>query len=158
MKKIIAAFDGLRFSESTKEYSIYMAKHCNAHLVGVFLDDFTLQSYTYAEVAAYGSKWAEKANALDKEDKENRNLSVQLFEDACQEAGLNYSVHRNKNIAFQDLLHETIFSDLLIIDSNEKFPNYPQPAPTRFLKDLLAEAECPVIVVPSTYKPVQKLI
>src|SRR3982751_6494351 len=158
MKKIIAAFDGLRFSESTKEYSIYMAKHCNAHLVGVFLDDFTLQSYTYADVAAYGSKWEEKVNVFDKEDKEKRNLSVQLFEDACQEAGINYSVHRDKNIAFQDLLHETIFSDLLIISSNETFTNYLQPVPTRFLKDLLAEAECPVMVVPYTYQPIQKLV
>jgi len=134
MKKIIAAFDGLRLSESTKEYSIYMAKHCNAHLVGVFLDDFTLQSYTYADVAAYGSKWEEKVNILDREDKEKRNLSVQLFEDACQHAGIDYSVHRDKNIAFQDLLHETTFSDLLIINSNETFTNYPQPAPTRFFK------------------------
>jgi hypothetical protein len=158
MKKIIAAFDGLRFSESTKEYSIYMAKHCNAHLVGVFLDDFTLQSYTYADVAAYGSKWAEKVDVLDKEDKEKRNLSVQLFEEACQHAGIDYSVHRDKNIAFQDLLHETIFSDLLIINGNETFTNYPQPAPTRFLKDLMAEAECPVMIVPNTYKPVQKLV
>src|SRR3954466_9341907 len=158
MKKIIAAFDGLRLSESTKEYSIYMAKHCNAHLVGVFLDDFTLQSYTYADVAAYGSKWEEKVNILDKEDKEKRNLSVQLFEDACQYAGINYSVHRDKNIAFQDLLHETTFSDLLIINSNETFTSYPQPGPTRFLKDLLAEAECPVMVVPNTYKSIQKLV
>ena len=158
MKKIIAAFDGLRFSESTKEYSIYMAKHCNAHLVGVFLDDFTLQSYTYADVAAYGSKWEEKVNILDKEDKEKRDVSVQLFEDAGQEAGLNYSIHRDKNIAFQDLLHETIYSDLLMISSNETFTNYPQPAPTRFMKDLLAETECPVMVVPYTYKPIQKLV
>jgi hypothetical protein len=158
MKKIIVAFDGLRFSESTKEYSLYMAKHCNAHLVGVFLDDFTLQSYTYADVAAYGSKWEGKVNALEKEDKEKRDIAVQLFEDACQEAGLNYSVHRDKNIAFQDLLHETIFSDLLIISSNETFTNYPQPAPTNFMKDLLAEAECPVMVVPYTYKPIQKLV
>src|SRR3954453_11836897 len=157
MKKIIAAFDGLRFSESTKEYSIYMAKYCNAHLVGVFLDDFTLQSYTYADVATYGSKWAEKVNDLDKEDNEKRDISVQLFEDACQHAGLNYSVHRDKNIAFNDLLHETIYSDLLIISSNETFTNYPHPAPTRFMKDLLAEAECPVLVVPNTYKPVHKL-
>jgi nucleotide-binding universal stress UspA family protein len=158
MKKIIVAFDGLRFSESTKEYSIYMAKHCNAHLVGVFLDDFTLQSYTYADVVSYGSKWEEKVKALDKQDQEKRNLSVQLFEDACRHAGLNYSIHHDKNIAFQDLLHETIFSDLLIISSNETFTNYPQPAPTGFLKDLLAEAECPVLVVPEKYKPIQKLV
>src|SRR4051794_14038998 len=103
MKKIIAAFDGLRFSESTKEYSIYMAMHSDAHLVGVFLDDFTLHSYTYADLASYGSKWEEKVDVLNKEDKEKRDLSVELFEDACRQVGLNYSVHRDKDIAFNDL-------------------------------------------------------
>jgi len=158
MKKIIAAFDGLKFSEATKEYAVYMSKHCNAHLVGVFLDDFTHHSYTYADVAAFGGKWEEKVRALDREDNEKRNLSVQLFEDACKPAGLNYSIHRDKNIAFQDLLQETIYSDLLIISSSETFTGYEHPAPTRFMKDLLAEAECPVMVVPYTYKPIQKLV
>ena len=36
MKKIIAAFDGLKFSKSTRDYAIQIAKENNAHLVGVF--------------------------------------------------------------------------------------------------------------------------
>jgi len=44
MKKFIAAFDGLKFCESTSEYAISLAKQTRAHLVGVFLDDFTHHS------------------------------------------------------------------------------------------------------------------
>ena len=44
MKKILAAIDGLKYSESTEEYAVYIAKKMNAHLVGVFLDDFTRHS------------------------------------------------------------------------------------------------------------------
>lgn len=45
MKKFIVAFDGLRFSESVRDYAIELANQSNAHLVGVFLDDFMHHSY-----------------------------------------------------------------------------------------------------------------
>jgi hypothetical protein len=41
MKKIISAFDGLKFSNSTMQHAIHIAKQSNAHLVAAFLDDFT---------------------------------------------------------------------------------------------------------------------
>ena len=41
MKKIIAAFDGLKFSVSTRDYAIQISQTNDAHLVGVFLDDHT---------------------------------------------------------------------------------------------------------------------
>ena len=41
MKKIIAAIDSLKFSESTRDYAVQLAKQNGAHLVGVFLDDHT---------------------------------------------------------------------------------------------------------------------
>jgi hypothetical protein len=45
MKKIIAAFDGLKFSHSACDYAVFLAKKTGAHLVGVFLDDFSYHSY-----------------------------------------------------------------------------------------------------------------
>jgi hypothetical protein len=47
MKKIIAALDGLKFSGSTRDYAIQLARQNNAHLVGVFLDDHTSFSSAY---------------------------------------------------------------------------------------------------------------
>ncbi len=158
MKKIIVAFDGLKFSESTKDYAIYLAKRINAHLVGVFLDDFTYHSYSFPDVVGFGNKWEEKIDDINAEDEERRKRSVYLFEDACQAAGLHYSVHRDKNIAYQELIHESIYSDLLIIHSHETFTHFTEPAPTRFLRDVLSDVQCPVIVVPYVYKPISKVI
>ena len=45
MKKIIAALDGLKYSESVVKYAVYLAKQNSSHLVGVFLEDFTYHSY-----------------------------------------------------------------------------------------------------------------
>ncbi|HMX79619.1 MAG TPA: universal stress protein, partial [Ferruginibacter sp.] len=50
MKRIIAAFDGLKYSTSTRDYSIALAKAGNMHLTAVFLDDFSYTSYKVYEL------------------------------------------------------------------------------------------------------------
>lgn len=159
MKKFIAAFDGLKFSESTLNYTIYLAKRSNAHIVGVFLDDQVYHNYSYKElVETEMGNVDKKFRQWDEEDREKREESVQVFEQACQGAGLEYSVHHDRNLALQDLLHESIYADLLVINSEENFMNIKARKPTSFLRDLLSDVACPVIVVPKEYNPVDNLV
>jgi nucleotide-binding universal stress UspA family protein len=159
MKKFIAAFDGLNFCESTMEYAINLAKPCKAHLVGIFLDDFMRRSYTIAELAQYeGEDLDRYMGTMDDKDKEIRDESVEVFEKACQGAGLNYSIHRDKNVAIQELLHESIYADLLIIKGNETVTSLQENAPSRFIRELLNDVQCPVFVVPPKHHPIDKVI
>ena len=47
MKKIIAAFDGLKYSKATAAYAIDVATRAHAHLTGIFLDDLIYHSYRF---------------------------------------------------------------------------------------------------------------
>jgi nucleotide-binding universal stress UspA family protein len=159
MKKFIAAFDGLSFSESTMSYAIFLAKHCEAHLVGVFLEDFTRHSYSMADITAYeGSNLDRHMQELNEKDREERDKSISIFEQACQSGGIHYSVHRDRNIAIHELLHESIYADLLIISASESLTRYEEPAPSRFVRSLLNDVQCPVVVVPAVYKSIDKII
>lgn len=159
MKKFIAAFDGLKFSESTLDYAIFLAKNASAHLVGVFLEDFTRHSYTIADITRFeGEDFDRHMHDLNVKDKEERNESVDKFEEACRNAGVNYTIHRDRDVAIHELLHESIYADLLIINEDETLTRYEEPAPTRFIKDLLSDVQCPVVIVPTHYIPVDKII
>lgn len=160
MKKIIAAFDGLKFSTSTRDYAIQLAKQNNAHLVGVFLEDFTYHSYKIYDLVSGrgGGIMGSEKRKLDKKDIKKRAASVSSFESACKKAELEYSLHRDRSIAIQELLHESIYADLLVIDIMETLSHYPEKAPTSFIRDLLTNVQCPVMVVPHVYKPIQKLV
>ncbi|MBD0374848.1 MAG: universal stress protein [Flavisolibacter sp.] len=159
MEKIITALDGLRLSRSAIEYTVFVAQYCKAHVVGVFLDDLLYHSYSFSELMATSGGFSnKKMQQLDDRDKATRDESVQAFEQMCQQASLEYSVHRNKNVALQELLHETIYADLLIIDSKETFTPFEKEPPTEFLRDLLTDVQCPVLVVPQAYRPVEKLV
>lgn len=157
MKKIIAAFDGLKFSESTRDYAVQLAKQNEAHLIGVFLNDhagYKIYDLIYEKGGLIGT--AKKK--LDKKDSKARAAAVESFERACQKAGLEYSIHQDKNTAIQELLLESIYADLIVIDSRETLTNYPEKLPTEFIRDLLSHVQCPVLVAPHLFKPISKLV
>lgn len=159
MNKIIAAIDSLKPSSSTMEYAIGLAKKNEAHLIGVLLDDFSYTSYKiYDLVNSEGGLIGSAKHQLDKKDMKTRAKSATLFEQACREAGIHYSIHHDKGYALKDLIHETTFADLLVIDMRETFEHYPQKAPTDFIKELLVAANCPVLIVPHVFRPIEQVI
>src|SRR5215218_3634154 len=102
MKKFIVAFDGLRFSESTMSFALYLAIQGKAHLVGVFLEDFMRRSYGMAEIAHYaGEDLDAHMHQLDEKDEEEREKSIEIFRHACTEASIAHSIHRDRNVALQ---------------------------------------------------------
>lgn len=159
MKKIVAAFDGLKFSESTRDYAIDMARQNGAHLIGLFLEDPAYHSYKiYELVTANGGGIDTKRKHLDKRDEKIRAVAVSNFENTCRKAGLSITVHKDRNIAIQELLKESIYADLVIIDRNETLSNHAQEIPTTFIHELMPDVQCPVLLVPRLYNPIDKLI
>jgi nucleotide-binding universal stress UspA family protein len=158
MKKIIAAFDGLKYAEATTEYAIHIAKQSHAHLVGIFLDDMIYHSYRFKDLIEGDEVSDKKLRELDEKDKATRKHAIHLFKTACEKAGLEFSVHHDKNVAVKDLLHESIYSDLLVVGRKENFTIYHDKFPSDFIRDVLADVQCPIMVVPEKYKPLQSLI
>jgi nucleotide-binding universal stress UspA family protein len=157
MKKFIAVFDGYKISKSTLAYAQELAYTANAHLVGVFLDEIIYRSYSISKVYKKYEKPEEVIKQLDEKDKKKRDEAVRQFEQSCGKAKINFSVRRDKSIALQELKHESMFADLIIISEHETFTRYKQKPPTRFMKDLLADVQCPVLIVPGIYKPIDKI-
>lgn len=158
MKKFIVAIDGLQYSESTVQYAITLAQQSNAHLTGIFLDDFTYHSYKIYELIGDNGVEEERREALEKIDIEKRLQAVKNFRENCEEAGIHFNVHSDKSFAIQELLHESIYADLLIIDGKETFMHYQENQPTRFVRGLLAHVQCPVLVVPSQFQQIEKIV
>ena len=68
MEKIIAAFDGLQYSESTRDYAVDVAKKSASHLVGVFLDDPSYTSYKIYDLVATEGVSEDKLNKFEQKD------------------------------------------------------------------------------------------
>ncbi|MBK8610697.1 MAG: universal stress protein [Chitinophagaceae bacterium] len=158
MKKYLAVFDGYKFSKTTLHYAVQLAKLNEAHLVGVFLDEFIYYTYDWNKIYKTYENPEEIIKKLDAKDQTKRDEAVNLFQQACGKAKINFSVHRDKKIALQELKHESMFADLIMITKNETFTRYKEKIPTRFIKNLLADVQCPVLVVPGSFKLIDKII
>lgn len=156
MKKIIAILDGLKYSASNVEYAIFIAEQEKAHLVGVFLEDISYRSYALSELVDESGVSDQRIREYREHDKHVRAKSVDQFEQACQLAGLNYSVHKDKDTAIEALLHESIYADLLIIDANETFLHHTEGRPSHFMRHLMADVSCPMLLVPSKFRLINK--
>ena len=158
MKKILAVFDGYKMSKSTLDYAIQITQTANSHLVGVFLDEFIYRTYSVTKVMKTYKDYDAAIKNLDAKDKKKRDEAAQQFQKACEKAKITFSIHRDKSIALQELKHESMFADLIIINEYETFTKYKEEPPTRFMKDLLGDVQCPVLVVPNSFKPVDKIV
>jgi len=158
MKKFLAVFDGYKMSNSTLNYAIQLSQVANADLTGVFLDEFIYRNYNVVKVMKTNEDYTKIMKELDAKDQLKRDEAVQQFQKACGKAGIRYSVHRDKSIALQELKHESMFADLIIINEYETFTKYKEELPTRFMKDLLGDVQCPVLLVSNKFKPVDKIV
>jgi hypothetical protein len=156
-KKFLAVFDGFKFSESTMDYAIQLTKESDAFLVGVFLDEFIYRSYNVSKIVTSYKNDEQILKQMDAKDKEKRDEAVKQFERTCGKAGIHYSFHRNTGIAIQELKQESIFADLIIINDTETFNRFAEEPPTRFIKELLPDVQCPVLIVPDIYRPIDKI-
>lgn len=158
MKKFIAAFDGLKYSDITTRCAIQLAEQTGAHLVGVFPEDSTYTSYKIHELVLKKGVTPAQLRKFEERDQATRDNAESLFAEACHQAGVEYSLHEDRKIASQHLKHESIYSDLLIIAQRETFSHYPEKPPTRFVRELLSDSQCPVLLVPDRYRKIEKLV
>ena len=156
MKKFIVAVDGLKYSISTYKTAVYLAKQSGAHLVGVFLDDITYHSFKMYDLVGEDGG-SEKINELEDKDIQMRNRAAEDFQRICDQADVPCSIHHDRNIAITELLRESVFADLILINSSETLTSYSENKPTRFIRALLSETQCPVMVIPDEYQPVDSI-
>ena len=159
MKKIIVAFDGLKFSQSARDYALQLAKMENTKLFGVFLEDPYRHSYGVKELMSErGGSLSIKKKHLDKKDSKTRALAINQFIQACFTSGIEAIVHRDRKMAIDELLHETFYADLLVIDKTETLAFYPDNVPTSFIHAMLPDVQCPVMIVPPKFNEIDRLV
>lgn len=158
MKKMVAAFDGLKYSVATRDYAIALAKTTGMYLAGFFMDDPLYNSFSIYDLVVNKHSDEHLLDQYKKQDDGLRQASALNFETNCIREGIAYGVHRDHNIASQQILRESIYTDLLLISKTETLTRLKESVPTRFIRDLLEDTQCPVLLLPEKYNPVQYIV
>lgn len=159
MRKILVVFNGINYCQHVVDYAIALAKPVDGFLVGAFLTPVQPQPVTYPFV-----------NDMDlattplfewegmEEDIEMMRENMKKFQADCDQQGVQRKVHYERGLPLDELLEESKFADLIIIDAGADVTGFLRETLSASLKDLLEDAYCPVLVVPEGVKQMDQAI
>jgi len=146
MKKILLAFDGTNYSQAALDFAFQLHQQAPIFLTGAFLpqvDYSALWSYSVGSEAGSVIPSAEESTSREIHQNTSR------FTDYCKKHGIPFKIHRAyMNFALPELKKESRFADLLIVSSQEFYKQAGTELSNYYLKNILHELECPLIVIP----------
>jgi nucleotide-binding universal stress UspA family protein len=160
MQKIIAAADALNFSEEHLVYYNKIAQLAKGKLVVAFLQNILAGALPMARNFPHGAyTWYEEIDWKSLE--ERRRIiaeKIKLFRQVCLEKNIEAVFHEESGTPFEEIIKESRFADLLLLHNNISFATLFETDPPKFVKDVLREAQCPVLVLPQKQKETEEVI
>ncbi len=161
MEKILLVVDAINMDESALVFASYLASLTKSTITGVFLENFENEERPVLKLMnglAYMNLEAVEvsANRQDKISLIEKNIS--LFKEGCANRKITCGLHRDRGVPFYELINESRFADVLVIDADTSFKKRYDGTPSEFVKDILSKAECPVIVAPERFDGVDEIV
>lgn len=160
MKVITAVIDALQFNETQLNSFYQLAKAVDGKVTIALLEHTVEEMYPLA--AANPEVFAYTFEALDLPSKAELEQRVQQglkkLNNLCLVNHIKMELHEETGLPVPSLLRETRFSDLLLISRDASFSTLLRATEPSLLPDVLAGAECPVMVLPEIFSPVTEVI
>lgn len=136
-----------------------MANYLN-EIEPVLVTGVFLQAIDYRDIIGYsGFPSGAPVSLSPLETEENLiTQNIRYFESKCQHAGLEFRTHKDTDLfALQELQTETRFADLMILSGELFYDNIGKEQPNEYLKKMLRQTECPILLVPEDYSMPNKI-
>jgi nucleotide-binding universal stress UspA family protein len=155
MKKILLACDGKNFSNAAFNFLETLNETEPILVAGAFFISVDYRILVPSSIYPDPGPIIE----LVEEEKENVENTVKLFEEKCVRSGIEYTLHEEgRSWDINTLAKESRFSDLLVVSEELFFKNWGPDQPNHFMRQVLHHAECPVIVIPESYKTIDRIL
>lgn len=162
MENILFATNGTDVNKHTLNFACYISSATRSKLKGVFLENTLAERAARVKspmsVAANMSALAGWDTDVCESPLALCEKNISLFKSFCQEKGIRHGVHRDRNIPSIEILKESRFADLIIIDPETSFNDRQQQLPSPFVKKLLHDTECPVILAREYAGPIEEIV
>jgi hypothetical protein len=161
MEKLVLAIDAVNPDKSAMEFACFLGRVTRSDITGIFLEDLSDEQkpvvkelhgmpYVAWEEDQHSEKFRFKNSLIER--------NIEYFKEGCINRGVNYILHRDRGIPAHDLIEESRYADLLIIDTETSFNKRYEGVPTEFVRDILVKAECPVIIAPGNFEALDEIV
>jgi len=160
MEKVLILIDSQNFRPQLLDFAASMVNgHGKTKITGVFLSGNPLAAAPGIRSVG-GQIFVEEITMTEEEiNQRKRDVehSIALFKDACLQRELVAAVHNEDGNPLENIIKESRFADLIITDPSITFSGE-KTIPSRFIKELLAKTECPVLIAPEYFDQVDEIV
>ena len=157
MEKILLAINPLNPDTNALDFACYLGRLTKSRITGVFLGNHVPAALKSPVDSDENGEEEETAVPYDEEVK-LAERHITLFKEGCIAREVRYSVHQDGGDPAVELIRESRFADLIVMSAETSFNQKFDGVPTEFVKQVLKKAECPVIIAPETFDPVEEIV
>jgi len=154
MEKILVAINANQINTNVLNFACFIAKLTHSKLTGVFLENneepaiipeesLHIPHDEFIDAASRAGLW---------------NDNIRLFKETCENRGANCTVHLDEGVPVADIIKESRFADLLIVDPEMSLGDKQEAVPTGFIREVLAKSECPVVIAPFSFYGIDEVL
>jgi len=160
MENILLIMNGTKPDNCTVDFACFIAGITHSGITVLLGADIT-ESEVPVQKELFALPYVETIVAGDIPENENIRKSMEdnekLICEACMNRNVNYGVRRNFKISASEVIRESRFTDLIIISPETSMSGKNEGSPTRFVKEILSAAECPVIISPYSFDGISEI-
>jgi hypothetical protein len=160
MEKIVLAVDALEPDQNAFDFACYLGRLTKSKITAVFLENLLNETRpVQKDLQGRAVMFWDHADALENNARRATiEQNITAFKDQCLEKGVCFNLHRDRGLPVPDLIKESRFADVLVIDAGTSFSKRFEDSPTGFVRDILQKAECPVIIAPGVFEELSEII
>ncbi len=131
------------------DFGCRFARLAGTQLTGVFLQ--SMESEAAHQLDSPGTNGARLRGKLSHEN-------IEHFKNACDVRDTECKIHRDRGIPFDELILESRFADVMILDPSLSFSEDRTAVPSTLVKRILKNAECPIILAPESHANIEQIV
>lgn len=161
MEKILLALDGTSVNENVLDFACYLGRLSNSKITAAFLENLAANEKPVLEQmhgVSYMNWVVDKNSEEYKSKMDTVEKNISLFKDSCEKRSVRYSIHRDEGLPAKEIIEESRYADVLLLDAETSFSKKFEGVPTEFAKDVLKDSECPVVIAPESFDGIDEIV
>jgi len=160
MKKILAVIDAVNYKEEQLDAIEYISGMLKSDLTIVMPGEVdSIPPFVEPDFAAGVPEYYDETviKVCVEKGRIIKN-NIEAIRMACQSRNLFCALHSDRGSATEEIILESRFADLLLLEKNASLPLLSDAAPTDFVRDVLASAQCPVLAIPEDMSVIKGVV
>jgi len=157
----LIAIDSHDLDPNTVRFACHIARLTGSKLSAVFLENRRIARQlafeAIGEPAFLAKQTLQEATLEQSANHAVREKNMLRFKELATEEGVPSAIYLDKGVPAKELIAESLFADLLILDANT-FGDIAGDPPSGFVKDIVHNGGCPVLIAPENFNGIDNIV